>query len=447
MTSAVSNSNRRVPTHANATSIKHPSRIFWILVALFLGSIAPRKSIAATETFVFEIIAGQPGQIGTNDGPAMEARFDLPVSIARDDGGNIYVGEWTSAIRRISTDGTVTTLAGKLREDGLVDGPGAEARFFAVAGLAVDPEGNLYAADFRNHAIRKITANGTVSTFAGGTWGYSDGIGRDAQFIWPQGLAIDTSGTIFVIDRYAENIRKITPDGAVTAIAGLEGGAVSGGLFQDVDGTGTAARFWGPSSIAFGTDGNMYVADQDNSTIRKVTPNGVVSTYAGVTKVRGTNDGPALTARFSLPHALVVDSNMNLYLTERVTGALRKVASDGTVSTVQMLDSVGQSIRFGSPEGMTIDTEGNLYVADSANRVILKGTRALALSVKAHANRSFSFSFAPSRNAVCVVEYTDSLINPNWTPLATQAAEKGNPVTLTDDIGDARQRFYRVRQP
>jgi hypothetical protein len=165
----------------------------------------------APGAFTFKVIAGQAGSRGSKDGPATEALFNFPVGIVRDAAGNIYVSEWYSAVRRIAPDGTVTTIAGKSGENGFVDGPGPEARFHTVASLVIDSAGNLYATDFYNHALRKITPNGNVSTLAGGTFGFADGVGLDAQFIWPEGIALEPSGNLVITDHYAENMRRITP--------------------------------------------------------------------------------------------------------------------------------------------------------------------------------------------------------------------------------------------
>jgi sugar lactone lactonase YvrE len=420
-----------------------------VSVSLAISAIllTPRAQ-AAAEVFVFDIIAGQVGQIGTNDGPALEARFELPVGVAVDQTGNVYVGDWNSTVRRISPDGNVTTVAGKPGEKGLIDGAGADARFNSVPGLAVDSASNIYAADFYNHAIRKITPDGTVSTIAGGNWGYEDGVGREAQFVWPNGITLDAAGTILITDLFAENIRKITPDGVVTTVAGPHGAAISGAGFQQVDGVGSAARFWMPSSIAAGPGGNMYVADWNNRTIRKITPDTAVTTFAGATKTRGTNDGPALAARFYSPQSLVLDAHTNIYVLERVHGTLRKISAGGMVTTVQVCDSTGQPLAFRAPEGIAIDAAGNLYVADSSNRVIRKGRRALTLGIDEPAQgTNLTLSFRPTKSGESVIEYTDSLENPNWKALQTKSAELGAAVTITDDNTSGHQRFYRLKQP
>jgi hypothetical protein len=183
----------------------------------------------------------------------------------------------------------VTTYAGTANLSGGADGTGAAARFYYPAGVAVDSAGNLFVADRSNSAIRMIAPGGVVTTVAGreGRPGSADGTGVAARFGYPAGVAVDSAGNLFVADRGAHTIRRITPGGVVTTYAGTAG--ISGAA----DGTGAAAQFESPSGVAVDNGGNVYVADTSYSTIRKITPGGVVSTFAGAQFHSGSADGPA----------------------------------------------------------------------------------------------------------------------------------------------------------
>jgi len=189
--------------------------------------------------------------------------------------GNMYVSDTgNNRIRKISTDGIVTTLAGSA--EGFADGVGSAAMFNLPIGICIDAIGNLYVADQNNHRIRKITPDGTVTTIAGSsTAGYADGIGNLAKFYFPVGICIDSAGNLYIADSLNHKIRKITPAGVVSTIAGSTAGFA--------DGIGTTAKFNFPSSICVDSSNNLLIADQNNHRIRKITPAGVVTTVAGKT--------------------------------------------------------------------------------------------------------------------------------------------------------------------
>jgi sugar lactone lactonase YvrE len=234
--------------------------------------------------------------MGGSDGTGSAAGFRFPGGMAIDHAGNLYVAdELNNTLRKLVRDGTnwvVTTLAGLAGNAGNADGSGTAARFNDPAGVAVDLAGNLYVADQGNHTIRKVAPQGTnwvVATLAGlaGHWGSVDGTGSEARFNYPSGLAVDGSGNVYVADFGNCALRRITPAGAVATVAGLAG--TSGAA----DGTAGAARFSLPLGVALDSAGNAYVSDSGNHTIRKVSPDGVVSTLAGVHGTAGYADGTA----------------------------------------------------------------------------------------------------------------------------------------------------------
>ena len=212
---------------------------------------------------------------------------------------------------------TFTTFAGQ--GPGSADGTGSAARFNDPFGVATDSSGNVYVADSINSTIRKITLAGAVTTLAGlaGTGGSADGTGSAARFNFPIGVATDGSGNVYVGDLFNSTIRKITPAGAVTTLAGLAGSRGS------ADGTGSAARFASPQGVATDSSGNVYVADSDNNTIRKITPAGAVTTLAGLAGSRGSADGTGSAARFNLPRGVATDSSGNVYVADTFNNTIR----------------------------------------------------------------------------------------------------------------------------
>jgi sugar lactone lactonase YvrE len=325
--------------------------------------------------YTFGTFVGSSTDVGTVDGMGSAARFSAPRAIAVDLQGNLYVAETTGCvIRKITPAGAVTTLAGSPGVIGSADGQGSAARFNAPRGIAVDAAGTVYVSDTENNTIRKITPAGLVSTFAGvaGTSGSVDGAGSGARFDSPIGLAVDAGGNVFVADSSNVTIRKITPDGNVTTFAGL---ARSQGF---ADGVGTAARFRFPEGLAIDSAGNLYVANDYDGTIRKITPGRLVTTLAGTHADPktfgsiGNADGVGPAAGFSFPLGIAVDGAGNVYVTDTDNYTIRKITPDGTVTTIAGsihqaagTDGSGSDVRFWAPNGIAVDAAGNLYVTDA----------------------------------------------------------------------------------
>lgn len=285
---------------------------------LFIADAENHRIRKITPGGIVTTFAGN-GTAGLTDGAGLAAQFSSPRGVAIDKDNNLFVADgYNHAIRKITPAGVVTTLAGGGGEYGFADGVGASAKFYIPKGVAVDGAGNVYVADDINHRIRKITAAGVVTTLAGGgDIGAVDGVGKDASFNRPVGVAVDASGVVYVADALNNRIRMVSPAGAVTTLAGS-------GVYGFADGTGVDARFKTPGGIAVGPDGNIYIADTDNNRIRKITPAGVVSTLAGMT-LPGNIDGRATIARFSSPKGITVDAENTVFVADRQNHSIRKI--------------------------------------------------------------------------------------------------------------------------
>ena len=348
--------------------------------------------------YTFTTLAGNAGSSGSTNATGSAARFDAPFAVAADGAGNVYVADTDNhTIRKVTPEGVVTTLAGKAGSAGSADGTGGAARFYRHSGVAVDGAGNVYVADTVNDTIRKVTPAGVVTTLAGkaGVSGTNNGTGGAARFNTPFGVAVDSATNVYVADTYNFMIRKVTPAGVVTTLAGWAGSSGS------ADGTGTAARFYYPSGVAVDNASNVYVADTYNYTIRKVTPAGVVTTLAGQPGWFGTNDGTGNAARFYLP------------------------------------------------SGVAVDGSGKVYVADQYNYTIRKGNPAFVILTAAPAfgfsGGHFGFDLMGPAGQMVVVEISTNLAN--WLPAWTNTFGLGALPFSDEQSGPYPQRFYRAHSP
>lgn len=308
--------------------------------------------------------------------------FNAPSAITVDDDGTLYVADTgNNVIRRVSPKGEVTTLAGTVGVAGHADGTGTAATFDHPGGIAVDRAGNLYVADTGNNTIRKITLEGTVTTLAGSAKSNTestDGIGAAARFEEPSGIAVDPFGNIYVADCGCA-IRKITPRGTVTTLAGNLDPDFRN---QSRDGTGPGARFNFPSALAFDKQGNLYVAEQ--GALRKVTPDGKVTTVHAVDQQiiddNAEMSDPKETAAYAhhiSPSSLAVNKRTGaVYFAEG--SRIRVLTKDKNLATFTggegYSDGDADHTGFRSPLGLALDEAGNLYVADTGNNAIRKVT-------------------------------------------------------------------------
>jgi sugar lactone lactonase YvrE len=324
---------------------------------------------------------------GYVDGPGLQARFNYPDGLTIDRSGNLFVADrGNQVIRRITPDGIVSTVAGAAGQQGSADGPDADARFSLPRGIVIAPDGALYVTEAGNHTVRKVVPGGSVSTLAGAALhsGSTDGTGANALFNSPTGLALDGAGNLYLADSGNSTIRKINQNGVVTTVAGVPGQQGS------VDGPAASARFKWPTDVAVDSLGNLFVADFQNQTIRRISVSGTVTTYAGITGMDSEADGPTSSAQFSEPDGIVVDANGNVFVSDRGGDSIRKITPQGLVSTfasnnasstIPVGDPTNSQIFF--PQDLTFDAAGNLYFIDINGTIIRKATPTGALSILA----------------------------------------------------------------
>jgi streptogramin lyase len=456
-----------------------------------------RQVTSVGTNWVVTTLAGLAGNPGSVDGTNSAARFDIPVHVAADSAGNVYVADqFNDAIRKLTLIGTnwvVTTLAGLGGVSGSADGAGNSALFRGPAGVAVDSTGSVYVADQVNHTIRKVTPEGVVTTLAGlaGYGGSANGTNNAARFNcptgvaldsagkfyvaergngtvrkatlagtnWvvttlaggfaePKGLAVDSAGNVYVADSLDHTIRKVTPAGVVTTLAGTTGGEGS------ADGTGATARFNYPTSLAVDSATNIYVADSLNHTIRRVSPARVVTTIAGKATSAGSADGVGAAARFNYPSGIAVDGLGSVYVADTYNNTIRKLTLTGTNWVVTTLggmsgfygtaDGTGTVARFCNPNGVAVDSAGNLYVADFYFNTIRKGYPPPKLVNPSFAARQFRFDLTGPPGLSVIVEASPDLLS--WQPIWTNTS--GGTAHFSDpQIGISFNRFYRPRLP
>lgn len=295
------------------------------------------------------------------------AKVSHPKGITKDSAGNVYFADsGNHKIKRMSYNSYVKTLEGSVQ--GYADGIG-ESQFNDPTGIAVDASGNIYVADSGNHMIRKITPSGIVSTIAGSTQGYTDGQGTTAKFNYPTGIVVDSNGNLFVADSGNNRIRKITPTGTVSTFAG----SISG----FADGIGVLAQFYTPFGICIDTSSNLYVTDADNNRIRKITPTGLVSTIAG--SIQGDIDGTGVSALFNYPTGIDINSSNSLLVTDSNNNKIKKISSLGVVTTIVGPDPVftqDVQTQLNHPMGITVISTDSLgrsefYITDfNYNRIL-----------------------------------------------------------------------------
>jgi hypothetical protein len=344
-----------------------------------------RKLTLTGTNWVVSTLAGLVGVYGDADGATNNARFHSPIGVTVDGAGNVYVADANNnEIRKISPSGGVSTFAGV--STGSTDGPGTNALFWSTAAVSLDAQGNVYVADYYNCTIRKIATNGVVSTIAGlaGNIGSADGTNSDARFYYPSDITLDGGGSLYIADAYNSTIRRIMPVGTNWVTSTIAGQAE---VYGEVDGVGSNAFFYVPAGIAVDANTNIFVSDNYGMVVRKITPvgtNWVVTTIAGLPFTHGSSDGIGTNAMFYFPRGLAVDNSSNVYVADSENNGIRRLTPVGTnwlVSTIAGVasirandDGTGTNAHFFFPDDVTFDTTGHLYVMDTYNQTIRKMT-------------------------------------------------------------------------
>ncbi|MFH8594925.1 NHL repeat-containing protein [Streptomyces rimosus] len=310
-------------------------------------------------------------------GPAVRAELNGP-RIALDRAGNLYIAEVANhRVRKVGTDGVITTIAGTgtagFGGDG---GPATAAQLNQPLGIATDDTGNVYVAEWNNCRVRKVTPQGVITTVAGGGSGGDGGRAVDASLSYPFAVAVDTAGNLYVTERFGQRVRKITPDGIIHTVAGSGTAGFSGD-----GGPATAASLNSPKGLGVDSAGNLYIGDQDNHRIRKVDTHGVITTVAGNGSPGYVRDGiPATETRLNGAEGSVVDDDGNLYIADCGNHRIRKIRTDGTVITLagngtggyERDDVPADTTTLYFPTTLALNYAGDLYVADGGNQRIRK---------------------------------------------------------------------------
>jgi sugar lactone lactonase YvrE len=328
------------------------------------------------QTHSWTVFAGAT-TAGSTDGLGTAARFNQPNYLALDPGSNVFVTDTgNGTIRRISPAGIVTTYVGVPGANLYIDGVATLARFVAPTGIFAASNGTLLITEVNSHTLRFVTATREVAT-AGGSTGLSGSIDaflESARFSQPTGIVVDSNQNTFIADTANHTIRKVTLASAVTTIAG------TAGQVGTTDGVGNAARFNRPRGLAIDRNNNLYVTDSSNHTIRRISPDGIVTTVAGLGGFSGSNDGSGTGARFNTPWGVAVDGGGTLYVADTGNHTIRRITPSGVVTTIGgVAGSAGHAegnttqARFASPIGLAVDSAGTIYVAVRGNHLIARG--------------------------------------------------------------------------
>jgi sugar lactone lactonase YvrE len=349
---------------------------------LYFSDVREQRIQRVAPSGVLTTVAGAQRFAG-DGGPAERAILNLPTSVFADNSGNIYTGEsWGLRIRKITPDLTISTLAGNGQFGDYGDGLPAEAASFSwLNDMARMPDGSLLVADFANNRVRRIDPSGIITTFAGTGQSGSSGDGGaavNAQLTNPFGIAIDASGNVFISETFGHRIRKVTTDGKIATIAGNGRPGYSGD-----GGAASGAQLAAPRSMAFDSRGNLLIADSGNNRVRRISPDGGITTLAGNGKPGWTGDGGAATdASIAAPFGLAVDSSGAVLFTTAAGsrgGGIRRLRPDGAIDTLAGSLSAGataggacaEAARFELPSSIAVDSSGRIVVADRFNHRIL----------------------------------------------------------------------------
>jgi len=412
---------------------------------------------------IITAFAGSGNSYFSGDGwPATSASLANPTAVAVDGSGNLYIADRrNSRIRRVGTNGGITTFAGNGTDGfGGDGGLATSASLRSPTGVAVDGSGNLYIAAYANNRVRRVDTNGVITTFAGGIYGFGGdgGLATSASLRDPTGVAVDGSGNLYIADQNNQRIRRVDPNGIITTVAGNGTYGFSGD-----GGQATSASLANPSGVAVDGSGNLYIADQRNYRIRRVDPDGVITTFAGGTYGFSGDGGLATSASLANPSGVAVDGSGNLYIADSYNQRIRCVDPDGIITTVAGNGTYGfsgdggpaTSASLGNPSGVGVDGSGNLYIADSSNNRIRKvsfDTSPPAISITVPADGA---SYLLGSTVVAEYSCSDAVSGvasctgtvPSGSPIDTASVgTKSFSVTAADNAGNSATstRHYSV---
>lgn len=396
-------------------------------VALFVDDVGAQDIVTT--------VAGSPQSPGSADGAGGNARFNDPAGIAVSSDGTVYLADNRNhVIRVVNAVGVVSTLAGSFGVSGSADGLGVAARFHFPSGVAIVADGSLIVTDTGNHTIRRVSPSGSVVTLAGapGIADYLDGPFVSARFRSPQGVAVAASdGAIFVADCGNHVIRRIDSNGDVTTFAGR------GEFWGAQDGVGGNARFNGPLGLAFDAAGALFVSDASNFTIRRIAANGAVTTFAGAPGMDGAADGWGASARFGKPAEIAIDSGGDLYVADGSNHAIRKVSPEGFVTTVSGVvgfhgsaDGADRAARFFNPYGVACSPRGSLLLTDAYNQTVRELLAPFAVALL-HDSNQVVVSWRAVLGERYRVQYADKLVGAAWTNLGEEITAGSLTVSVT----------------
>ncbi len=350
-----------------------------MLYTLFVITITLSSGLIASGNYgTVSTIAGE-GTDGFVDGSALNAKFKMPHGITCDIVGDVYVSDtYNDCVRKVDVySGKVTTINGGGNNFGTI---GKTSLFNKPRGITCDSLGNIYVADSYNNRICKIDPDSEeITTIAGSSFGFADGVGNVAKFWNPYGITCDSEDNLYVVDKLNQRIRKLflEKDGKTWQVSTIAGsGRV--GLVDNID-DGLKAQFHYPAGITCDRAGNLYVADTNNHCVRKIDRFGGVTTVAGSIPGYADNHKNGLKAQFCYPYGITCDSTGILYVADKVNNRIRKIDTFGGVTTIagdgsfDFADSaISLNAKFYSPYGIACDMDDNLYVADSYNNRIRK---------------------------------------------------------------------------
>jgi uncharacterized protein (TIGR03437 family) len=378
---------------------------------LFIPDAVNNRVRKVSTNGIVTTVAGNNGCCGFSGdgGPATRASLVGPIGVAVDGEGNLFIADSNNnRVRKVSTDGIIATVAGNGTSGFSGDGgPAINAQMAGSNGVAVDGEGNLFIADHNNNRVRKVSTNGIIATVAGnGTSGFSgDGMPATSAQIWgPDGVAVDGSGNLFIADTTNNRVRKVSTDGIIATVAG---NGTSG--FSGDGGPATKAAMWHPLGIAVDGSGNLFIADTTNDRVRKVSTNGTITTVAGGGNSGSAGDGgPATSAQLAYPSAVAVDGSGNLFIADEHSASVRKVSANGIIATVAGNGiaafsgdgGLATSASLTGPDSVAVDGSGNLFITDSfSNRVRKVSTDGIITTVAGNGLGGFSGDGGPATSA------------------------------------------------